>query len=112
MTRSLARALAIAMPESKRTPRKRQARRIRGRRSTTRDEIRTIQTERRSRRILSTSDVNNSLTPYYCICRGPDIGTLMIMCDDPTCEIQWFHIACIDEDIFLDDEWICPHCRH
>ena len=34
--------------------------------------------------------------PHYCYCRRPSFG-VMVMCDAPFCETEWFHTDCLDE---------------
>ena len=109
ITRSLARGLAIAKPEDKKAkePKKPRASRIIARRQTTIN-AQPVQPARRERRCKS---MNNNNPICYCICRGPDIGTLMVQCDDDACEIKWFHVSCLIEDIDLDLPWKCIFCR-
>lgn len=104
MTRSLARALAIAKPVAKKTIKRRPAR-IRARRQTT-----IHQPVRRTERRIKSMGCPEELV-CYCICRGPDIGTLMIFCENPTCAIQWYHVSCLKEDIDFDLQWFCSFCR-
>jgi transposase InsO family protein len=55
-------------------------------------------------------DSEDSDEPLFCLCRGPDDGTLMVACDQ--CE-EWFHVHCLtisereakDMDVFT-----CPFC--
>lgn len=105
VTRSLARALAIATPEQRSKPRQLRARRIRGRRQTVK--ATEPRASRCSRRTMSAPTMNVALNVApvtYCICRGPDDGNLMIMCEHPNCGIQWFHVACLHEKIDFNVE--------
>lgn len=34
----------------------------------------------------------------------------MVMCDNTFCELEWFHIDCIDERK-LPDKWYCRNCK-
>mmetsp|Transcript_13788 Transcript_13788/g.20487 ORF Transcript_13788/g.20487 Transcript_13788/m.20487 type:complete len:117 (+) Transcript_13788:354-704(+) len=55
----------------------------------------------------SADDCSHETT--YCICRLPASGS-MIACDNPKCDIEWFHFACLG----IKDEpetWFCPLCR-
>ena len=49
--------------------------------------------------------------PKYCYCDRPYFGYMM-MCDNPYCEKEWFHVTCI-EDSRLDAEnkWYCKNCQ-
>lgn len=49
-------------------------------------------------------------TFYYC--KGPSEGD-MIACDNPTCEIEWFHFACLKMTTTPKGKrkWYCPDCR-
>ncbi|KAI0075453.1 hypothetical protein K474DRAFT_1699040 [Panus rudis PR-1116 ss-1] len=48
----------------------------------------------------------------YCLCNRPSEGD-MIACDNPTCEREWFHYACvgITEDPPPNLKWYCPNCQ-
>ena len=60
----------------------------------------------------------------WCFCRKPDDGRQMVACDNPKCDIAWWHIDCLDQYIDQnrigtkpDDEenesgkkWLCPIC--
>jgi len=60
----------------------------------------------------------------WCFCRKPDDGRQMVACDNPKCDISWWHIDCLDQYIDQnrlgtkpdDDEneagkkWLCPVC--
>lgn len=103
LTRSLTRALAILKPQS--CKKNRRCARIRARRQTTGSVRPARRTERRAQTI------GYLQKPYYCVCRGPDIGTLMVMCEEAKCNIKWYHVACLKEDLDLDSTWICSFCR-
>lgn len=103
MTRSVARALEIIKPESQK--KQRRAAKVRARRQTTNNHHQPVR--RTIRRIKSMYD---QLEALYCICRGPDIGTLMVMCENAACQIQWYHVSCLKGNINFEQRWICPFC--
>lgn len=46
----------------------------------------------------------------YCVCRGPDVGELMIQCAE--CR-EWYHGSCVNvtkEQAKLIDVYLCPEC--
>ncbi|WWC58261.1 uncharacterized protein I303_100799 [Kwoniella dejecticola CBS 10117] len=45
----------------------------------------------------------------YCTCRQVGYGE-MIGCDDDDCEIEWYHLACLNLDKTPEGNWICPRC--
>lgn len=54
-------------------------------------------------------------TDTYCICKGPDDGSMMLRCDG--CE-EWFHCKCVrvtdnraEEMTEMDIKWYCPGCK-
>lgn len=106
VTRSLSRALAIVSPIVK----KGRPARIRARRRTTIN-LGQQPVRRTSRRVKSSPSISRSEPIYYCVCHGPDIGTLMVKCDSSKCSIQWYHVACLNETIDYDLEWFCNLCR-
>lgn len=104
VTRSMARAILILKPKSHVKKNDRPARII-ARRQTTGNANLIRRTQRRAK---STGDVCNA---YYCVCNGPDTGTLMIMCDNKGCRIKWYHVACLAEEIDFDLPWQCNFCN-
>lgn len=46
----------------------------------------------------------------YCTCGRPSEGN-MICCDDPDCEIQWYHFECVGIKEPPKGKWICSACR-
>ncbi|VDM15568.1 unnamed protein product [Hydatigera taeniaeformis] len=46
----------------------------------------------------------------YCLCKKLSYGD-MIACDNPRCEIEWFHFACVDIKTQPKGRWYCPRCR-
>ncbi|KAF7493231.1 Inhibitor of growth protein 4 [Sarcoptes scabiei] len=47
--------------------------------------------------------------PIYCICRRVSFGE-MVGCDDPDCQIEWFHFACVGFTSKPKGKWYCPQC--
>lgn len=41
--------------------------------------------------------------------RGAESGE-MIMCDNSTCDIQWFHVDCLKLKAVPKGKWYCPNC--
>ena len=48
----------------------------------------------------------------YCLCNRVSYGE-MIGCDNPSCEIEWFHVGCVglEEGQPRSGEWYCPTCK-
>ena len=39
----------------------------------------------------------------YCYCKKENVGTTMIACDNIECEIEWFHVKCLQlENIYTE----------
>lgn len=102
MTRSLTRARDILKPK---ISKKKRAARIKMRRQTTNE---TPPVQRTARRTKSLFDQPKA---YYCVCRGPDTGSLMVWCEGIGCQIEWYHVGCLKETINYELPWICPFCR-
>ncbi|KAJ3084770.1 hypothetical protein HDU99_003468 [Rhizoclosmatium hyalinum] len=45
----------------------------------------------------------------YCICQTVSYGE-MIGCDNPNCEKEWFHLACVGLKAPPEGVWLCPEC--
>ncbi len=67
---------------------------------------------------------NNSATPANdressaanCPCGLPDNEDNMIACENPKCDVEWYHISCVGLDELgntdLENlEWYCPACE-
>jgi len=48
--------------------------------------------------------------PRYCICNQVSFGR-MIACDNPQCQIEWFHFACVKLEEEPKGKWFCQKCR-
>lgn len=46
----------------------------------------------------------------WCVCRKPDDGSKMVMCDNKNCKIKWFHRICLDIKR-LPKRFICTDCK-
>jgi len=53
-------------------------------------------------------DAEEDLT-LYCFCKKQSYGG-MIGCDNPSCQYQWFHIACVGVKHPFPENWYCPDC--
>lgn len=47
---------------------------------------------------------------FFCICRKPDTGSTMILCDNSICSIKWFHIECLNMKKIPRGSWFCEDC--
>ncbi|WWC70930.1 uncharacterized protein I206_104882 [Kwoniella pini CBS 10737] len=45
----------------------------------------------------------------YCICQQKSYGE-MIGCDNDRCQLEWFHVKCVNISGQLPDTWYCPDC--
>ena len=53
---------------------------------------------------------NNEDEITYCYCNRPYNEEDMIACDGPNCEIEWFHLACINLKEVPRNTWYCNEC--
>ncbi|KAI8076578.1 uncharacterized protein B0P05DRAFT_544987 [Gilbertella persicaria] len=47
--------------------------------------------------------------PLYCYCQQVSYGE-MVACDNADCEIEWFHLACVDLKTVPKGKWYCSSC--
>ncbi|KAI9469430.1 inhibitor of growth proteins N-terminal histone-binding-domain-containing protein [Coemansia mojavensis] len=47
--------------------------------------------------------------PRYCYCQQVSYGE-MVACDDDNCEIEWFHLGCVDLKAPPKGQWFCRDC--
>ncbi|KAI7907640.1 uncharacterized protein BX663DRAFT_491540 [Cokeromyces recurvatus] len=47
--------------------------------------------------------------PLYCYCQQVSYGE-MVACDNTDCEIEWFHLACVDLKTVPKGKWYCNNC--
>lgn len=66
----------------------------------------------RKREVVGTSSIAADVSGerLYCLCKKLSYGD-MIACDNPRCEIEWFHFACVDIKSQPKGRWYCPRCR-
>ena len=50
----------------------------------------------------------NKTDDSWCSCRGAESGE-MIMCDNSTCDIQWFRVDCLELKAVPKGKWYCPN---
>lgn len=48
--------------------------------------------------------------PTYCICNRVSFGE-MIGCENPDCEIEWFHYECVNLTPPVKGKWYCDACK-
>ena len=58
----------------------------------------------------NTSNVNSECKKIYCLCRKGEFGR-MVGCDNPKCEFEWFHYACVGVKRKPVGAWYCPNCK-
>ncbi len=46
----------------------------------------------------------------FCVCNDCAYGS-MICCDNPMCEIRWYHFKCVGIINAPRDSWICSYCK-
>lgn len=57
----------------------------------------------------SPSPAFSALEPTYCYCNQISFGE-MIGCDNPACDIEWFHYGCVGLSAPPPGKWYCPDC--
>jgi len=59
----------------------------------------------------SEPDSDSEIPKLYCICNRPQFGE-MIGCDDEKCEIEWFHVGCVNvsPSALKGGTWYCSDC--
>ena len=60
--------------------------------------------------VLPILDLNCGAIVY---CRQDEDFDYLIGCDNQHCQIQWFHLSCVNMtmDKVPDGDWFCPDCR-
>lgn len=53
---------------------------------------------------------HTGMAELWCYCQKPDIGTLMIMCDNHFCRIKWFHVAGLKNKVNTNQLFFCDDC--
>lgn len=46
----------------------------------------------------------------YCYCQTPSSGR-MVLCDNPDCSIEWFHLTCLKRKTVPRGMWFCKNCK-
>ncbi|VVC88710.1 unnamed protein product, partial [Leptidea sinapis] len=59
---------------------------------------------------IDESLLNNYTGPIYCFCGKEEYDSLMIGCDSPDCNLQWYHFKCVGIVTPPAGEWYCPEC--
>lgn len=54
--------------------------------------------------------VNELGEPLYCYCNQVAYGE-MVGCDGANCELEWFHLPCINLDHLPRGKWYCDDCK-
>lgn len=49
--------------------------------------------------------------PTYCYCHQVSFGQ-MIMCDNKSCAIEWFHFQCVGLTAVPKGKWYCDNCKN
>lgn len=60
-----------------------------------------------SKRVSAIQDDDREV---YCFCRQVSYGE-MVACDDPDCELEWFHLGCVGLKNPPLGKWYCNACR-
>ncbi|TFK22119.1 hypothetical protein FA15DRAFT_644604 [Coprinopsis marcescibilis] len=60
--------------------------------------------------VLDGTDVDGEADTIYCFCNGVGSGE-MIACDEGTCEMEWFHMACTGLSAPPRGKWYCGGCK-
>ncbi|KAI8984478.1 hypothetical protein BDF20DRAFT_392351 [Mycotypha africana] len=47
--------------------------------------------------------------PVYCYCNQVSFGE-MVACDNPDCEVEWFHLECVGLQTPPKGKWFCRNC--
>jgi len=61
-------------------------------------------------RLNHDSSSSQSDETTYCLCSQLSYGS-MILCDNKTCDIKWFHFNCVNLTTKPKGKWFCPMCR-
>ena len=55
-------------------------------------------------------DEDNDDDGSWCYCKQPR-GGAMVGCENPSCKITWFHMACLRINKAPKGKWYCPSCH-
>ncbi|ORZ09292.1 hypothetical protein BCR42DRAFT_424125 [Absidia repens] len=74
------------------------------------EKSRTFTAGKTSKKATSSNDMNiDPNEPLYCYCQQVSFGE-MVACDNADCDIEWFHLACVDLKTVPKGKWYCDNC--
>lgn len=47
----------------------------------------------------------------WCFCQS-EVESTLIGCDNSDCQIEWFHMSCVNLAVAPDGEWFCSNCQN
>ncbi|RXW13025.1 hypothetical protein EST38_g12828 [Candolleomyces aberdarensis] len=59
--------------------------------------------------VINPKKVEGEEEELYCYCNRVSFGE-MIACDNPQCNLEWFHLGCVGLAESPDGEWYCENC--
>ena len=54
---------------------------------------------------------DTNLNDTWCMCKMDGTEDDLIMCEDSSCKIIWFHFKCMRIKKIPKGKWFCPECR-
>ena len=54
---------------------------------------------------------DTNLNDTWCMCKMDGTEDDLIMCEDNSCKIIWFHFKCMCIKKIPKGKWFCPECR-
>ena len=57
-----------------------------------------------------TQETSATTDELWCVCQKEEYGRI-ILCDNNTCKLGWFHFACVGLSHKPSGKWYCPDCR-
>ncbi|ORX44796.1 hypothetical protein DM01DRAFT_1340313 [Hesseltinella vesiculosa] len=60
-------------------------------------------------RKTTASDAVDPSEPVYCYCQQVSFGE-MVGCDNDDCDLEWFHLACVNLKTVPKGKWYCATC--
>ncbi|KAI8337062.1 hypothetical protein BC941DRAFT_426597 [Chlamydoabsidia padenii] len=74
------------------------------------DKSRPFSTGKSGKKSSSSNEINiDPNEPLYCYCQQVSFGE-MVACDNADCDIEWFHLACVDLKTVPKGKWYCDNC--
>lgn len=61
--------------------------------------------------IASKEDEEDEEEGPWCYCQT-EIDSTLIGCDNSDCQIEWYHMSCVNLTVEPDGEWFCPSCQN